>query len=507
MEDAYEAVVIGAGVGGLSAASILAREGMRVLVLEQNDRVGGRALSIRGEEISDRGAEWYRALLATQYTRVAGSSPALDEIVRNRVLDGYSLDVGYHAISANGVGYMLDFEELVGGLEGVVKHGGHWASYYKGGVYRDVAGKYVDPVLRDLAAREGIPYLDFYREPHTLTEEEIDALEGVSLMEWAESKGITGNDVIFDHIRTVSTLFSTINDPTDISIGDIFRYFKNAFGSKTARGLTGYNGGFVEGGVMEWSRAVRRRLESLGGEVRLERRVKKVLIEDGKVTGVTAVTAGGGTETYRTGRVISNIPAQQSFGVLPEEAFPEEWVRKVKGMYGYGSYTPYMGLSGLAMPEEHAKLGLKSTCILPREEGFDYDVYICWNVQSAVDPFVAPPGKHLLAAYLPLTEKESLDRTLVDKLIRRLPDFLEDIYPGFKASVEWRLDLVCWKLEGVAKSISQAGTKKLPVKSPHVEGLFFAGDTARGYGVAMDCAIASGMICASAVTGRDYGIK
>ena len=159
------------------------------------------------------------------------------------------------------------------------------------------------------------------------------------------------------------------------------------------------------------------------------------------------------------------------------------------------------------MPEEQARMGIKNTCVLPKEDGFDYDVYICWNVQSAVDPTVAPEGRYLLTTYLPITEDESRDRKLVNKLIKRVPDFFEEIYPGFKESVDWRLDLVCWKLEGVAKSITQAGTQKVPVKSEHIKGLFFSGDTARGYGVGMDCAIASGMICAGKILGVDFEIR
>jgi len=505
--EVYDAIVIGAGVGGLTVATLMAKEGMKVLLLEQNDRVGGRALSIGGEEISQKGISWYKELLTTQYTYLAGSWPHMETIVSEKMLDGYTLDVGYHAISANGVGYMLDFEERIGGLPQVKKHGGYWASYYKGHIYRDVAGRFIDPKLKELAKNEHIPFLDYYTDPHQLSDRQIDELEKVSLKEWADAKGITRNDIIYNHLHAVSTLFSTINNPEDISMGDIFRYFKHAFGTKMARGLTRYNGGFVEGGIMAWSKAVAEKFRSFGGEIRLHWKVKEVQVEKGHVTAVVAKGIDGVTEICYSPKVVSNIPAQNTFGIIPERHFPKAWAQKTKKMYGYGSYTPYMGLNRLVMPEEEAKLGLKNTCVLPKEAGFDYDVYICWNIQSAVDPSCAPAGKHLYTAYLPLTEKESRNRDLVNRLISRLPDFMEEIYPGFKESVDWRLDPVCWRLEGVAKSISQAGTQKVPVKSAHLDGLYFAGDTAKGYGVAMDCAIVSGMICASAITGRDYGVK
>ncbi len=506
MAEQFDAIIIGAGVGGLSVGTLLAKEGMKTLIVEQNDRVGGRALSVKGDEITEKGLQWYRNLLRTQYTYIAGSEPSMEHIIEKGLLNGYTLDVGYHALSANGAGYMLDFEDLIGGLDGVVRHGAMYGSHYKGKIYRDVAGMSVDPSLRVLSKEGNIPYLDYYTDAYKLSDEEIDRLEKVSFKKWAEEKGITKNDVIYNHLHTVSTLFSTINNPEDISIGDIFRYFKHAFGPKLRRGVLGYVGGFVENGTMEWSRAVADKFKSLGGTLALNTRVKEIMVENGHVAGLVA-EGDGGQVRYGAGRVISNIPAQHTFQYIDRSLFPKEWVDRVEHMYGYGSYVPYMGLNSLVMPEEEAKMGLKNTCVLPRSEGFDYDVYICWNIQSALDPSVAPAGKYLYTAYLPLTEKESLDRNLVGKIVNRLPDFMEEIYPGFKQSIDWRLDLVCWKLEGVAKSISQAGTQKVPVRSPHVEGLFFAGDTAKGYGVAMDCAIASGIICAGEILQKDFGIR
>jgi phytoene desaturase len=53
-------VVIGAGVAGLATAGLLARDGHEVIVLEKNDRVGGRAGTVEREGFRfDSGPSWY----------------------------------------------------------------------------------------------------------------------------------------------------------------------------------------------------------------------------------------------------------------------------------------------------------------------------------------------------------------------------------------------------------------------------------------------------------------
>ena len=42
MSDSPSVVVIGAGLGGMSAAIMLAKAGFRVTVLEKNERIGGK---------------------------------------------------------------------------------------------------------------------------------------------------------------------------------------------------------------------------------------------------------------------------------------------------------------------------------------------------------------------------------------------------------------------------------------------------------------------------------
>ena len=45
--DCYDAIVIGSGIGGLTAAALLAKNGAAVLIVERHDRPGGYAHSFR----------------------------------------------------------------------------------------------------------------------------------------------------------------------------------------------------------------------------------------------------------------------------------------------------------------------------------------------------------------------------------------------------------------------------------------------------------------------------
>ncbi len=110
----YDVVVVGAGVGGLTVAGLCAREGLKTLLIEQCDRVGGRAISIRGEEVLANGAGWYTRLLGKQYPWLPYSEPGLDEIISRRLLQWYTLDIGYHGVALNGEGYFRDLDDLLG---------------------------------------------------------------------------------------------------------------------------------------------------------------------------------------------------------------------------------------------------------------------------------------------------------------------------------------------------------------------------------------------------------
>lgn len=506
--DSYDAIVIGAGVGGLTVASLLAHAGKKTLLVEQADRVGGRAMTFKGDEILKNGEQWYRTALGRQYTWLAKCSPEFRELEKQKLLKGYQLDVGYHGVALNGRGYFYDLDQIIGSGEqaGVEYVGNLNSTYIDDQWYSDFHAGKTDPRIRAIVKETGLPFLEFYLAPLSMTSKDYDSYERVSVAAWCREKGISENRVLYEMIHAVSTLITTINDPEEISIGDIWRYMGEILNPRFSKGIAGWASGFVKGGIQRWMDSVVLRFQDFGGELLLETRAREILVESGKVRGLI-LEKKHETSKITAPILVSNIPTQDTFKYIRRDVFPREWVERTERLRGFGSIAPYFGLREIVLPREQWDMGVKDTKVIPRGNRLSHDVYMCWNIQSQSDPFCAPEGKSLMTAYAPVTEDEAKNPELMEWCCERIMDYLEGRYPGFRDSVDWSLFPVSWRLEGVAKDINQAGTLKSPVKAPAVDGLYFAGDTVRGYGVAMDCACAAGLICASLITGKDYGVR
>jgi len=506
--DRYDAIVIGAGVGGLTVAALLAYEGRRVLLVEKSSRVGGRAKTLTGREILDNGETWYRDMLGQQYCWLAKTTPSFKEIQKQRLLDGYQIDLGYHGVSLNGRGYFYDLDKIIGSGEaaGVKFAGNVNATYVDEEWYLDFHAGKLDPRIATIVEESNSPFLEFYFSAMKMREEDFRRFEPVSLAQWCRERGIDRQHVLYEMLHAVGTLITTINDPEEISVGDIFRYFGEVINPRFKTGVARYPSGFAVGGIQQWMDSVRDRFIHFGGELMLETSVQEILVTDGKVRGVRIRQNNGSSCEVQSGTVVSNIPTQETFHYVERSLFPEEYFNRTEKLKSYGSIAPYFGLNKLALPEAQWKLGMKDTLVIQKGDRLSHDVYMCWNIQSQTDPLCAPEGKHLLTAYAPVTEDEARDKDLMNWACDQIVAYLERRYPGFKESVDLALFPVSWRLEGVAKDVNQAGSLKTPVRAPNVEGLYFAGDTVKGYGVAMDCACAAGLICAAEITGKDYGV-
>src|SRR5258707_14508790 len=67
-------VIIGAGAAGIAAASALSGQGLSVVVLEARDRIGGRALTQRLDDVDfDVGCEWLHSADRNCFVPIARS--------------------------------------------------------------------------------------------------------------------------------------------------------------------------------------------------------------------------------------------------------------------------------------------------------------------------------------------------------------------------------------------------------------------------------------------------
>jgi phytoene dehydrogenase-like protein len=155
----YDAVVVGAGHNGLTAAAYLARAGLSVLVLERLDHVGGAAISAQAFPGVPTRLSRYSYLVSLLPQQVM-TDLGLDLDLVSRATASYSPTVrdgratGLLVERAEGEATRASFRELTGGDDEYDA----WRAFYDGvaGLAREVAPTLTRPLVTDLAMRERV---------------------------------------------------------------------------------------------------------------------------------------------------------------------------------------------------------------------------------------------------------------------------------------------------------------------------------------------------------------
>ena len=81
---------------------------------------------------------------------------------------------------------------------------------------------------------------------------------------------------------------------------------------------------------------------------------------------------------------------------------------------------------------------------------------------------------------------------------------IQEMFPGIDEKVEWKFAYKCMGCDGLARKPGQVGAFKPDIVAPGTQGLYFAGDTYRGRGLALNSAALSGRNCAEKILEK-YG--
>ncbi len=511
----FDAIVIGAGVAGMTAAGMLAQDcGKKVVVFERAPFLGGRCLSYvgHGNKVVADGVEMdaraFQKSLPLAHCYLGKCTPDINTIFEQELLDGRTFEAGGHglfwgnknradlALKHFGQHVEMPLNRGLGFIE--------WQGLNKDGTVKPTIAHQV---------QKGRPYpwmseegfaktMEQLSDMSRLTFEDLTKLSRGSLQEWLEERNM--HPEAYEYIKVLAASQTGMAEPRMTNASDFLGYMAMARDIRMNL-ITGSVASVDKPGTIAIPLAMEQPIKEHGGEVWRNTPVTEVIIEDGKVKGVT-YKKDNEKHTIMADNVICTVPPKYAFQVLPKEAFPAEWVNFLKEEHwGIGLLTGWVGTKRSITGD----LGIdkRSFIYMPgitaEDEGFIgvVDMVMCefdsWKDGEADR---APEGKTEYLFSTALTDKEMRDPERVNLVIERCEAWARANFPTWDEDVEFILWTPSPEALGTYRPV---GTDRPTHKNPYVEGLWFAGDQygEKNWGCGIDAAVLSGIVCVDQMMG------
>ena len=434
----YDAIVVGAGHNGLVCAAYLARAGLRVVVVERSDWVGGACVTeelFPGFRMST--ASYSLSLLLPKI--VADLRLDLDLRARDPVLFAPYEEGGGLCLWADPARKREALSELSRADADA------YPRFYE---TIDEAARILRPLLtypatrkqaRRAFRRSGIENLFDKTIDGSVADLVEDHFEHDFVRGLIASQGITG----------------TAGGPR--TPGTAYVFLHHAFGMATGRS-GGW--GFVRGGMGVITQQLADRVRAAGGEIRLEAEVASVKLDDRRRAAGVALASG---EEIDAPIVCSNAHPRITLGFVDRTLWAREYAEDVELVPTSGTVVKvncalsrlprFKGMGDARAPgPEHTGMIIVGPSIDYLEdacraaaEGRPADPMFCeaW-IQTATEPELAPEGKHTLsvfAMYAPYTLSEGTWDERRDEIGDKVLGTLDHYAPGLMDLVEDRLVL------------------------------------------------------------------
>lgn len=476
----FDVIVIGAGYGGTTCAALLAKRGLRVLVVDKNPSPGGKAMTIRKD------GHAYE-----MWPIVGGPSESgrFQELVKE-------LDVEAEVeFSLPDVGGEIRYIKPDGSVAVVPMSARPSA---------DPMAAARTPELLGATEEEAAAVMQIAMAMFSMSEAEIDALDEVDAASWYRSFGLSG-PLLAQQFAMLNLVFVV---PVDrLPASEAIRTLRDMY--------AGGGGRYHKRGYAFPAEASIDYVVRNGGEYRPRTRVERVIVEDGRAVGIVA-----GGEELRARAVISNAGIQPTvLGLASPDAFPADYVETVRG------YEPSLAFVGIRYFTDAPVVRAPMILQFSDESWWDEARFreceagnwpehpLLFVVVPALhDASLSPDGRQaILAGTMCSPDPKS---PMNDEAVRQVdvamhrwfPDLADHVvrqetYTSKNVSAESRDAIVPGmggECIGLAQVIGQAGRHKPDPRTP-LDGLYLVGCDAGGYGCGTHQAVDSGFNVADLV--------
>ena len=472
MAKQYDAIVIGGGPGGLTCAALLAKWGLKPLLLEKNDTAGGKAVTV-----SNNGFKYELG-------------PKLQVPMRGPAF----------ATAFKLLGIEKELKPIYLETAGMAYRASNWDKYNK--TFTSQQATSSDPnELFDvfkLNAKEREMALAILTDIAMMPADKLSQLDDLTFEEYISQHDVPGG--IYSYLAMHSN--ASLAEPIDlVSASEQVRILQQiAFSG---------GGGYYAGGFGRVLDTLAKAIKANGGEIQTKTRVEKIKTQDGRATGV--VTDKG---DFNAPIVISDAGIQPTvLKLVGEKYFDASYVNYVKDLVPGWSFTgvKYF-LSKKVM--KHAMFMMWSDESYVNMERFNKvkkghipdEVILFMTVPSFFDPTMAPKDKECIIAGTicsPNPEAKEIAK-LYDKMDEMMNLVLPEVMDALMyKEVEGPAEVSAATRDhvlpgqggecvGLAQIVGQCGKYKPSPKAP-IRGLFYVGCDAGGAGMGTHQASESGI--------------
>ncbi len=452
----YDAIVVGAGPGGTTCAALLQKWGLKTLLLDKNDRVGGKSMVVSK----------------------MGYSYELWPVLATPMMN-----TKFHEVMQE-LGVEAKMSQMVPAGAG----GGFL--YRPGKSNKHELYLLVPPIMYpDSLTAEGKEKADkLFNDMVAMEQADFDALDDVNFHDFIKRYDVPQS--VYSYMAVMCNILFV--EPIDItSASEMARTMKDFV---TKLGSAYFMGG--QGKLFETFAAAFKRD---GGDLKLNTRVERIIVEDGQVKGV--YTSKG---AFYAPIVISNAGIQPTaLKLVGEEHFDKSYVNRIR------SLVPSLGLIGSRYFLDKVVFPDCAYIIYSDDSWWNMERYmkakagdipsdmltIIFN-PSGFDPSLAPEGKQCIqtATLFPADPKIKNQKAWIDEFERQIIKF----EPQLKNHIIRREDYTTTDVSrmtrdgvvpgqggeciGLGQMVGQCGQYKPSPVAP-IQGLFYVGVDAGGYGV------------------------